>query len=126
MGIFFVPTELVNGINKVKSVESNWVSHTPPNFPCFQDWEKFFLTYLKKLPAGFTGNYVFEFHKAELTTKHLITDSQEEAVTHRLLCKYYEKKNKDMWVEIFGAVKLKELTINHVNLPCLPSRSLDN
>ena len=102
------------------------MSHSMPNRPCFNDWGKFLCTHLKKLPAGFKFNCVFEFHKGEITRKHLITDTNEDVVTHCLCRRYYKDAKKDMQDKIFGLVELKKLTIDDVDLPWLACKEIDN
>ena len=97
-----------------------------PNLPSFNDWEQFLCTCLKNFPAGFTFNYVFEFHKGEITAKHLITDTEEDAVTHSLCYREYKDTKKEMWNKIFESVDLEKVTIDDVDLPQLESKEFDN
>ena len=71
----YVPNEIKNCMNKVKSVKAEFISHNNDTRPCFTKFSEFLGQHLKKMPSGFTSNYVFEFFNSNVTMKHLISNN---------------------------------------------------
>ena len=118
----FVPSELVNAINEVKGITADFLSHSDPERECWKEWGKFLGKYLKKMPAGFTHNYVFEFHQGTVTMKHLFTDTEGAVVK---LCTHPSAVSKAMWSELFGTTS-RDVTTRNVKLPRHPNIQLQS
>ena len=117
------PNDLEKEINKVKNIKANFFAHTDRWRPCFDKWDQFLGKHLKKLPAGFTNNYVFEFFKGEVTMKHLITENETKKNN---LCKLDESTTRrNLWNELFGGTRKQNVTMQDVTLPRLECKELD-
>ena len=70
---------------KVQGVDAELVQSSDSDLPFRVGWEKILSKYFKRLPAGFTSNYFFEFCDGLVTYRHLITTPDAQAVTFRLV-----------------------------------------
>ena len=55
----FIPDDLVKTIDKVKNVCSQFLRNGDKNKPCFTGFQTALGKCMKKIPDGFTGNYLF-------------------------------------------------------------------
>ena len=60
-------------MNKTPSVQAEVLKGDDSDFPFRVGWESFLSKYFRKLPSGYTSNYVFDFTKGVLTMRPLCT-----------------------------------------------------
>lgn len=55
----FHPKDLVDTVNRNRSIEAVLVDKDDPNRPCFVGWDTLMNKYFDNMPSGFTFNYYF-------------------------------------------------------------------
>jgi hypothetical protein len=77
------------------------------------------------MSPGYTDNYVFEFHRGNVTMKHLYCNDDIEGTTISLLPRGSNPDaiGREMWSELSGGTR-KDITITDICLPIHPNQHL--
>ena len=108
----YAPAELVEDMDKVKSVSEELIDFRDKHMEIFIGWDTFMDKYLAKMPAGFKGNYIFDFFDGAVTMKYLYVS--EESVTVRL-ARNAIITDCAMWRKFFN-IESKDVSIKEVRL----------
>ena len=117
----FIPAEMVNAMNSVKSIRAEYIDHKSRWRECWKGWKDWLGKYIQSMPVGFTGNYVFEFHEGKVTMKHLFNDD-DDGITVPLVT-HHETTGKAMWQDLFGTMST-DVSKFDVRLPTMENIAL--
>ncbi len=71
---------IVEAVNKVKGVNTNFIDHHDAWRPCYVDWGPIFNKHFKSLPTQYTFNYFFEFDEGHVSMRSLCSTPDSEAI----------------------------------------------
>jgi hypothetical protein len=81
----YSPENVVTKMNETASVNAEFLDHRKEERPFYCGWELLLAKYYRRMPDGYTANYFFEIDRGNVTMRHLVTTSEQEAVQFSLI-----------------------------------------
>jgi hypothetical protein len=120
----YVPGEITNKMNGVKSIRASHIQHSDPRRPCYTGWKPVLDKYLRDFPPLFTQFYVFEFYDGKVRMQPLTTSSPEESMEH-ILCANPVAVGKALNSVLLGSESVDHVTPDKIRLERTPIIPLD-
>ena len=114
----FLPSEIADEFNKTKAVKAEVLRGTDFDFPFRVGWKDWLSKYFRKLPGGFTANYVFEFTRGVLTMRALCSTPDDQAIRVNLLKgnQSYDRTRQVILQDLFGVESIEEASMQRLCL----------
>ena len=113
---------MVEAMNCVKGINAQFIEHLDQLQESWEGLCKLLGRYLKLMQAGFTGNYMFEFHNWNVIIKHLFSD-KDDGITVSLYT-HHEIIENVIWFDCFRTNK-KDIDVGDMRLPWIPNIDLN-
>ena len=118
----YTPETIAGVMNLTKSVEAEVLKGTDSDFPFRVGWKSLINRFFRKLPDGYTSNYVFEFSKRIVTMRTLCTTPDKLVQKYDLLKMSgdYRATRLAIIKALFGVETLETVSIIQLTLPKNP------
>ena len=116
-------SQITDECQNVASVTAEHLQATDADFPFRIGWFEKLEKYFKKLPAGYTNSFFFEFTQGYCTFRRLASTPDSEAYTVHVF-EYTEALKKKVMVDFFNCVEARQPKMIDLTLPKHPGRIL--
>ena len=116
----YTPKEVLDVIGSINSVQAEFQDHKDAKRPFFVGWGALMSKYFRPMPAGYTGNYFFEFANGEVEMRHLIDTPDDDARVFHMIAEGNQGAVKSALLkEIFGpgTNTIDDAKMNNIMLP---------
>ncbi len=112
--------QVMDACNCVNGIDAEFIDHTGPDLPFFNQWKNLLTSFIKPMPDGYTKNYFFEIEDGIVSMRQLASSGEDEVVyLTDIASENLDFVRMSIKMALFGSptCEMKSTTMKDVQLP---------